>query len=123
MPTQVQHQTQGSNTHTSSNRNPGDLLTNSVFDTGDIVNPTPVGVGRNARTRMRNGSGGGGGDDNDPDPRNNDNRDPNRRPSDFSRRGSNGPGRNDPPGGPGSNPPSGGYPGSDYWGTGVPFPG
>merc|ERR1711867_77998 len=65
----------------------------------------------------------GGGDDSDPDPRNNDNRDPNRRPSDFPRRGSNGPGSNDPPGGPGSNPPSGGYPGADYWNTDVPFPG
>ena len=123
LPTQIQYPNQNTNTYSNSNRNPGDLLTNSLFDTGDIVNPTPVGVGRNARPRMRNGSGGGGGDDSDPDPRNNDNRNPSRRPSDFPRRGSNGPGSNDPPGGPGSNPPSGGYPGADYWNTGVPFPG
>ena len=54
LPTQIQYLNQTSNTHTNTNRNPGDLLTNSLFDTGDIVNPTPVIAGRNARPRMRN---------------------------------------------------------------------
>ena len=42
LPTQIQYPPQGPSAHTSSNRNPGDLLTQSVFDTDDMVNPTPV---------------------------------------------------------------------------------
>ena len=42
LPTQIPYPNQTPNTHTPNSKNQGDILTNNQFDTGDIVNPTPV---------------------------------------------------------------------------------
>ena len=45
--TPIQYAPQSPSIQSNNNRNPGDLITQSVFDADDMVGPTPVGIGNN----------------------------------------------------------------------------
>ena len=65
-PTPVQYGPQDPTPQSRHNRKPGDLITNSLFDGDDLVEPTPVGgSSRGSRMRSSGSGGGGGGDDSD----------------------------------------------------------
>ena len=110
-PTPVQYAPQGPSIQSSHNRNPGDLITQSLFDADDMVAPTPVGIGSSTSSsgpRMRSSGSGGGGGGNDPD----DDYDSNSRDDDYGRY----PHRRTP------GYPGGGSGGGDPPGRGFPFP-